>query len=232
MDLVALADRQRRSRDGRFERRFLCVVVVLRGPVMEDRPALRFGNDHVFRQSHRCLLAIRERNVETRFPVPMARQGEAGAGVRSRARLCPRQLPFEGWIKSSEDARVWRTPIPAYRLRSGEYLRASALRFAQGRAAWLALVPAPSAPRFANPAGAEPRPSSCPSEKNTSGLILCLFGSRRWNRNRCGLRAGDRRRGTKLSACRFQFWRCSNEQREAYRRSASADGLGIAQADR
>ena len=39
-------------------------------------------------------------------------------------------------------------------------------------------------------------------------------------------------RGTKSRACRFQFWRCPNEQREAYRRSASADGLGIAQADR
>src|SRR5439155_15980704 len=74
--------------------------------------------------------------------------------------------------------------------------------------------------------------SSCPFEKNTSGLIVCLFGSGRWNRNCCGLRAGDRRRGTKSSACRFQFWRCSNEQREVHRRSASGDGLGIAQADR
>src|SRR5207302_2477699 len=48
MDLVALADRQRRGGDSRFESRFLCVVVVLRGPVMEHRPAVRLGNDHVF----------------------------------------------------------------------------------------------------------------------------------------------------------------------------------------
>src|SRR6266403_3174304 len=56
MDLMALADRQRRGGDGRFERRFLGVVVVLRRPVMENGPAVRLGNDHVFGQSHWSLL--------------------------------------------------------------------------------------------------------------------------------------------------------------------------------
>src|SRR5262245_61988490 len=60
MDLMALADRQRRGGDGRFERRFLGVVVVLCRPVMEDGPAVRPGNDHVIGQSHRSLLAVQE----------------------------------------------------------------------------------------------------------------------------------------------------------------------------
>src|SRR5436309_3801952 len=173
MDLVALADRQRGGCDGRFERRFLRLVIVLRVPVVEDRPAVRLGDDHVFGQSHWSLLAVAECNVEPvswfRWPALADDAGREG-------------------IRSLEDARVWRTALPAYQPRSGEYLRVSAPRFAQGHGAWPVLAPAPPAPRFANPAWVEPRPS-CPSEKNRSGLIVCLFGSERWNPNCCGFGA-------------------------------------------
>src|SRR6266540_5371952 len=137
MDLVALADRQRGGCDGRFERRFLRVVIVLRVPVVEDRPAVRLGDDHVFGQSHWkppcCPGATWQPVSEFRWP----------ALALDAAR---------GWIRSLEDARVWRKALPAYQPRSGEYLRVSAPRFAQGHGAWLALVPAPPAPRVANPA--------------------------------------------------------------------------------
>jgi hypothetical protein len=35
---------------------------------VENSPAVRLGNDHVFGQSHRSLLAVRKGNVEARSP--------------------------------------------------------------------------------------------------------------------------------------------------------------------
>jgi hypothetical protein len=74
-------------------------------------------------------------------------------------------IPRAARISFSVDVRVWRPAIPACPRRFEGCLRASVLRFARHRGAWLVLVPALPAPRNAGPAGADRRSSSCPFEK-------------------------------------------------------------------
>src|SRR4051812_17409857 len=70
---MTLADGQRSGSNRRLERGFLRVVIVRRGAVMKHRPAVRFGYDHVFSQSHRRLLhsiTTMHGNVESLGGVP------------------------------------------------------------------------------------------------------------------------------------------------------------------
>jgi hypothetical protein len=66
---------------------------------------------------------------------------------------------------SLEDARVWRTALPAYQPRSEEYQHASKPRFVQDHEAWPVPAQAPRALPYAGPAAADSQLSFGPFEK-------------------------------------------------------------------
>jgi hypothetical protein len=111
---------------------------------------------------------------------------------------------------SLEDARVWRTALPAYQPRSEEYQHASKPRFVQDHEAWP--VPA-QAPRALMQVPLRPTLNFLLVHSKRLGRrsVLCLFGSGRWNPEFTDSS------GTKPLAVRFQFWRCPHEQGKAYR---------------